>query len=93
MPIQIKKLWNQQVHYEQTLWLLLFPTADPDQVAAMIADPNGKLWTQNEMQTRLEERFQESYHAYHETITNMEEIMKPLAKDLKIDDCERVSVI
>jgi len=42
---------------------------------------------------KLEETLQESYHVYHKTITHMEEIMKRLAKGLKIGDCERVNVI
>lgn len=51
----------------------------------MISNPNGELWTSHEMRIRLEERLQESYHAYHETITHMEDIMRRLARNLKID--------
>lgn len=93
LSIQIKKLRNRYIHCEPTLRLLLCPIADLDRVAAMTADPNGELWNHDEMQTRLEERLQESYHTYHETIMHMEEVMKRLVKDIKIDDCVRVSVI
>jgi hypothetical protein len=75
-PIQIRRLCNQHIHYEQTLRLLVAPIADSDRVATMIINPNGDFWTSNEMQIRLEERLQESYHVYHETINHMEEIMK-----------------
>jgi hypothetical protein len=59
----------------------------------MIEISYGQLWARDEMQTMLEERFHVSYHEYHKTITHVEELMKWLAEDLKIDDCERVSVI
>jgi len=93
LSIQIKKLRNQRIHCEPTLRLLLCPIADLDRVAAMTAGPNGELWNHDEMQTRLEERLQKSYHTYHETIMHMEKIMKRLVTDIKIDDCVRLSVI
>ena len=92
LPLHIRKLRNQHVHYEQTLRLLLSPIAEAHKVGEMIEAPNGNLWRDPQMQKKLEDRLQESYEAYHETVVHMEELMKRLARDLKIDGNERVSV-
>lgn len=63
---------------------------DTDEVEDMVAAPNGDLWRMPEMQERLELHLQESYNAYQDTISHMEEIMKRIAKDFKMDHSERV---
>lgn len=89
-PVQIRKLRDQHINYNLTLKLLLSSIAEPDEVEEMIADPGGSRWKDNSMQRRLEERLDESYSAYLDTIKRIEEIMKEIAKDLKVDQSERV---
>jgi hypothetical protein len=93
LPTHIRKLRNQHVHYEQTMRLLLSPIAEAEDIGDMISVPNGDCWRNSDIQRRLEDRLQESYEAYVETINHMEDIMKQLAKDLKIDHSERVTSI
>lgn len=90
LPIQIRRLRNQHVHFEQTLRILLAQIVNADEVEDMIAAPNSDIWKTPEMQERLEQLLQESYNAYQDTIIHIEEIMKKIAKDFKIDHSERV---
>lgn len=90
LPIQIRRLRNQHVHFEQTLRILLAQIVDANEVEDMVAAPNSDFWKTPEMQERLELLLQESYNAYQDTISHMEEIMKKIAKDFKIDHSERV---
>lgn len=90
LPIQIRRLRNQHVHFEQTLRILLAQIVEADEVEEMIAAPNSGIWKTVEMLERLESRLQESCNAYQDTVDHMEEIMKRIAKDFKMDHSERV---
>lgn len=90
LPIQIRRLRNQHVHFEQTLRILLAQIVDADEVEDMIAAPNSDIWKTPEMQQKLELLLQESYNAYQDTVSHMEEVMKKIAKDFKMDHSERV---
>ena len=90
LPIQIRRLRNQHVHFEQTLRILLSQIVDADEVEEMIAAPNSDVWKTPEMQARLEQQLQESYNAYQDTVSHMEDIMKSIAKDFKMDHSQRV---
>ncbi|KAI9764814.1 MAG: hypothetical protein M1839_005706 [Geoglossum umbratile] len=91
LPIQIRRLRNQHVHFEQTLRILLAQLVEADEVEEMIAAPNSGIWKTVEIQERLERRLQESYNAYQDTVNHMEEIMKRIAKDFRIDHSERAN--
>lgn len=54
LPIQIRRLRNQHVHYEQTLRILLAQIVDRNEVEEMIAAPNSDIWKTPDMQERLE---------------------------------------
>lgn len=90
LPNQIRKLRDQHINYNLTMKLLLSSIADSEEVDEMISDPGGDCWKDRNMQKRLEERLDESYQAYLDTIKHIEEIMKTIAKDLKIDQSDRV---
>ncbi|KFY22861.1 hypothetical protein V493_06278 [Pseudogymnoascus sp. VKM F-4281 (FW-2241)] len=91
LPNQIRKLRDQHIIYNLTMRYLLSSIADSDEVNEMISDPGGVVWQDGGMQKRLEERLDESYQAYLDTIKHMEGIMKAIAKDLKIDQSDRTT--
>ncbi|ELR10334.1 hypothetical protein VC83_07938 [Pseudogymnoascus destructans] len=91
LPNQIRKLRDQHINYNLTMKGLLLSIADSEDVEEMISDPGGVRWKDSVMQKRLEERLDESYQAYLDTIKHIEEIMKTIAKDLKIDQSDRTT--
>lgn len=91
LPNQIRKLRDQHIIYNLTMRDLLKPIVDSEDIEEMISNPGGAAWKDSGMQKMLEERLGESYQAYLDTIKRMEEIMKTIAKDLKIDQSDRVS--
>jgi response regulator RpfG family c-di-GMP phosphodiesterase len=90
LPIQIRRLRNQHVHFEQTLRLLLSQIVNSDEVEELIAAPNSDICRTPEVQESLEQHLQESYNAYQDTVGHIEEIMKKIARDFKMDHSERV---
>ncbi|KFY59947.1 hypothetical protein V496_05488 [Pseudogymnoascus sp. VKM F-4515 (FW-2607)] len=91
LPNQIRKLRDQHINYNLTMKLLLSSIAESEEVDEMLSDPGGACWKDGGMQKRLEERLDESYLAYLDTIKHIEEIMKTIAKDLKIDHSDRTT--
>jgi hypothetical protein len=72
-----------QIIYKKNLEELLLPLVpDADEVAKLIADPGGHTWTNTALQERLEGRLHESYQLYQDTITDMNDIMEGLKKEL-----------
>ncbi|KFY74189.1 hypothetical protein V499_05775 [Pseudogymnoascus sp. VKM F-103] len=90
-PNQIRKLRDQHINYNLTMKGLLLSVADGEDVDEMISDPGGACWKNIGMQIRLEERLDEAYQAYLDAIKHIEEIMKTIAKDLKIDHGDRTT--
>ncbi|KFY36392.1 hypothetical protein V494_05049 [Pseudogymnoascus sp. VKM F-4513 (FW-928)] len=90
-PNHIRKLRDQHIMYNLTIKELLLSVAESEEVEDMISDPGGACWKDVSMQNRLEERLDESYQAYLDTIKQIEEIMKTIAKDLKIDQSDRTT--
>ncbi|OBT75923.1 hypothetical protein VF21_05771 [Pseudogymnoascus sp. 05NY08] len=90
-PNQIRKLRDQHINYNLTMKGLLLSIADGEDVEEMISDPGGACWKDIGMQERLEERLDEAYQAYLDAIKHIEEIMKTIAKDLKIDHSDRTT--
>jgi hypothetical protein len=80
---------NIQFHeilYKNNLRELLLPLIpDVDEVATLIADPGGQRWADKAFKKRLECRLHESYQSYQNTITEMNEIVKELKKELCFD--------
>ena len=91
LPNQIRKLRDQHIIYNLTIRALLESIVESEDIEEMISNPGGASWNYGAMQEMLEERLGESYQAYFDTIKHMEEIMKAIAKDLKIDQSERAS--
>ncbi|EKG16004.1 hypothetical protein MPH_06826 [Macrophomina phaseolina MS6] len=85
LPQYIRKLRNQHVHYEQTLRLLLAPITTEYELAEMIAEPHGELWKDPEMARKLKLKLDESYDAYHQTIQDVEKIMRAIAEKLDLE--------
>jgi excinuclease UvrABC helicase subunit UvrB len=69
---------------------LLEPITTEFQLADMLAEPNGPLWSDEEMVTKLQDRLQESYEAYQSTIADVERIMKKIASKLDLERAAEV---
>lgn len=94
LPQFIRKLRNQHVHYAQTIRILLEPITSEAELAEMMADPgSSKLWKGKQMVTKLKDRLQESYEAYHATIVDIERITKKIASKLDLDRAAEVSQV
>lgn len=92
LPHFIRKLRNQHVHFQQTMRLLLEPITSEFELAEMLADPSGDYWKDEKMAARLEEKLQESFHAYQGIIADIERIMKKIANKLDIERAADVSL-
>lgn len=91
LPQCIRKLRNQHVHYSQTIRILLEPITADVELAEMMTDPGSlQLWKDKEMALKLQERLQESYHAYQGTIGDIERITKQIASKLDLDRANQV---
>ena len=72
-----------QIWYKRNMEELLFPVVnDADEVKLLVNDPGGKDWSNKALQTRLEQRLQESYGLYMDTIREMNETAEELKKQL-----------
>ncbi|KAF3042184.1 hypothetical protein E8E12_008863 [Didymella heteroderae] len=86
LPQCIRKLRNQHVHYAQTMRILLEPITAEVELAEMMTDPgSSRLWRDKQMAAKLQDRLQESYHAYQGTIADIERIAKQIASKLDLD--------
>ncbi|KAF2262113.1 hypothetical protein CC78DRAFT_546154 [Lojkania enalia] len=91
LPKYIRKLRNQHVHYEQTLRCLLEPITTEFELAEMLSEPNGQLWRNSGVSDRLEDRLQEAYKAYQNTIVDIDRIMKKIAAKLDLERAAELS--
>ncbi|KAI8940840.1 hypothetical protein NX059_002101 [Plenodomus lindquistii] len=87
LPQFIRKLRTQHVHYALSIRYLLEPITSEVELSEMLADPGSsqQLWKSKDMAMRLQDRLQESYQAYHSTITDIERITKLIASKLDLD--------
>ncbi|KAJ4363334.1 hypothetical protein N0V95_001107 [Ascochyta clinopodiicola] len=93
LPQCIRKLRNQHVHYSQTIRILLEPITADVELAEMMTDPgSSQLWKDKDMATKLQDRLQESYHAYQGTIGDIERITKQIASKLDLDRANELVV-
>jgi hypothetical protein len=90
LPQFIRKLRNQHVHFAQTTRLLLEPITTEFELADMLSEPSGKLWKDKVMSEKLQDKLQESYHAYQSTILDIERIMKKIASKLDLERAAEV---
>lgn len=91
LPQCIRKLRNQHVHYTQTIRILLEPITADVELAEMMSDPGSSiLWKDKEMALKLQDRLQESYHAYQSTIGDIERITKQIASKLDLNRANEV---
>jgi hypothetical protein len=93
LPQCIRKLSIQHVHYAQTLHILFEPITSEAELAQMMTDPmsSHQLWKSKELD--LQDRLQESYHAYRSTIENIERITKQIASRLELNRATEVSTL
>ncbi|KAF2205847.1 hypothetical protein GQ43DRAFT_361554 [Delitschia confertaspora ATCC 74209] len=91
LPHFIRKLRNQHVHFQQTLRLLLEPIATDSELAEMLAAPAGKLWKEEGMAEKLQDKLQESFQAYQNIITDIERIMKKIASKLDLERAANIT--
>jgi hypothetical protein len=69
--------------YKRNLKELLLPIlSDTDEVNQLVSDPGGEQWTDNVLQTRLEERLLDSYALYMGVINEMIQTAEELKKEL-----------
>ncbi|KAF3053314.1 hypothetical protein E8E11_010605 [Didymella keratinophila] len=86
LPQCIRKLRNQHVHYAQTMRILLEPITAEVELAEMMTNPgSSRLWKDKHMAEKLQDRLQESYHAYQGTIADIERITRQIASKLDLD--------
>lgn len=91
LPQCIRKLRNQHVHYAQTIRILLEPITAEVELAEMMTDPgSSRLWKDSQMAEKLQDRLQESYHAYQGTIADIERITRQIASKLDLDRANEV---
>ncbi|KAF2854409.1 hypothetical protein T440DRAFT_486957 [Plenodomus tracheiphilus IPT5] len=93
LPQLIRKLRTQHVHYALSIRYLLEPITSEVELSEMLADPGSsqKLWKSKDMANRLQDRLQESYQAYHSTITDIERITKLIASKLDLDRADELT--
>ena len=73
--------------YKNNLRELLVPlTENADEVARLVADPGGQGWGDAALQKRLEGRLNESYHLYQSIISEMNDVVKELSRELQLDN-------
>jgi hypothetical protein len=80
---------NVQFHeilYKANLKELLIPLMlDSDEVAKLISEPGGQGWGDDSLQKRLSQRLHDSYQIYLDTITEMNETVEEIKKELCYD--------
>jgi hypothetical protein len=87
----IRKLRNQHVHYAQTIRLLFEPITSEQELAEMMSNPGSSdLWKGHIMTRKLQQRLQESFDAYQDTIVDIERITKKIASKLDLDRATEV---
>lgn len=75
-----------QILYKRNLEELLRPIVDnPDDVPVLVSDPNSNSWKSKTLESRLEDRLQESYPLYMEIMSYMKEAVGELHKVLCLD--------
>ena len=75
-----------QILYKRNLKELLLPIVDdPDDVPLLVSDPTSDSWKNKTLESRLEERLQESYPLYMEIMSDMKEAVEELHKVLCLD--------
>lgn len=91
LPQFIRKLRSQHVHFAQTIEILLKPITSDVELAKMLLNPgSAQLWKDEDMASKLQERLQESYHAYQGTIADIERITKQIASKLDLNRAKEV---
>ncbi|CAI6333356.1 unnamed protein product [Periconia digitata] len=90
LPALIRKLRNQHVHYAQTIRILLEPITSEFELAEMLSG-SVAMWKDKSMDLKLQEKLQDSYHAYQSTITDIERITKRIASKLDLDRASELS--
>lgn len=93
LPQCIRKLRSQHVHLAQTIRILLEPITSDVELANMMLNPgSSQLWKDERMASKLQDRLQESYHAYQGTIADIERITKQIASKLDLDRAKEVCI-
>ncbi|PVI03473.1 hypothetical protein DM02DRAFT_587868 [Periconia macrospinosa] len=90
LPALIRKLRNQHVHYAQTIRILLEPITTEFELAEMLSG-SVALWKDKSMELKLQEKLQDSYFAYQNTISDIERITKRIASKLDLDRASELS--
>ena len=91
LPQFIRKLRNQHVHYAQTIRILLEPITSDVELGELMTDPGSlHLWGSPKFATKLQDRLQESFVAYQNTIADIERITKAIALKLDLDRSKEV---
>jgi hypothetical protein len=91
LPQFIRKLRNQEVHYQQTLRLLLEPVTNEEELAEMIRDPMSNLWKDEVIAESLRERLGDGWNAYRDVMRDVDEVMRTIARKLDLEKDTRVS--
>ena len=90
LPQFIRKLRNQEVHYQQTIKLLLEPVTSEEELAEMIGDPMSSAWKDEGIAENLRDKLGESHQAYQDVINDVDRIMRAIASKLDLDRDARV---
>lgn len=74
--------------------ILLEPITSDVELAEMMTDSgSSKLWKDKEMANKLQDRLQESFQAYQNTIGDIERITKKIASKLDLDRAREVRTL
>ena len=75
---------NQHIFYIQNLKQLLLPLAveDDETIQHLIDDPDHPLWKEEKFARDLEDRLQDSFTAYLETVEWMQQVMQEINREL-----------
>ncbi|KAH7122606.1 hypothetical protein B0J11DRAFT_437222, partial [Dendryphion nanum] len=91
LPTLIRKLRNEHVHYAQIIRQLLEPITTEAELDELLGAPGGAMWKSKDMSQRLQDKLQESFHAYKSTIADIEAIMINIARKLDVERAAEVN--
>ncbi|KAF2262757.1 hypothetical protein CC78DRAFT_519767 [Lojkania enalia] len=86
------KKCKQDLHYHRILFegnierFLLPLIVDDDELKTLMADPAGDAWEDKELETRLTERLPKSYGLFLDIMSDINELMEALKKELGVNN-------
>jgi hypothetical protein len=86
----VQELYTLRASYDQAIYLLLKPIAEPDDLTRMVEDPRSDLWIAGPMADKLRDILGSAYDALILTIDEIAEILGAIAAYLDIEGSQQV---